>query len=82
MHTEVKRLKGSRVSREGCRGKEARKFWMKMQHMVHLIKTSILTMKSLQLQVKRKRKVALQKDYLYKPKDRMDQKKHLLLVLQ
>ena len=56
-HTKVKRLKGSRVNREGYRRREV--LYENVAYGPPVIKATILTMKS--LQVKRKEKVALQK---------------------
>ena len=46
LYTGVKRLKGSRVNREDYKGREDRKLKREMQHMAHLIKTTILRVKS------------------------------------
>ena len=51
-YVEVKKQKGSRVNKEGCKGREVKKL-MKMQHMVHLISSNILKLKTPQV-IKRK----------------------------
>ena len=44
-YVEVKKQKGSRMNKEGCKGREVKKL-MKMQCMVHLISSNILKLKT------------------------------------
>ena len=53
-YVEVKKHKGSRVNKEGCKGREVKKL-MKMQHTVHLISNNILKLKIPQVIKRRSR---------------------------
>ena len=76
-HTEVKRLKGSRVNREGYRGREAKKILDENTAYDPPDKGHYFDNPS-----QKKRKSCSAKSYPYRVNNRMSQKKHLLLVLQ